>query len=164
MTRFGSRSAQSFKPPTPSAAPSSQRPAIPAPRLPTSCSTSVCFDSSSLTTPASNVSFALSTYMETPSSSTTTPSPLLGYLRPEPVPSSSKVANGPVDMGEVQERQQAIQKFLAGAEMSKVCASHVPPPTSGFPDASTFSKRHNPMPLRLDACVFMRGSPPSRRL
>lgn len=61
--------------------------------------------------------------METPSSSTTTPSPLLGYLRPEPVPSPSKIVNGSVDMSEVQERQQAVQKFLASAEMSKVCAS-----------------------------------------
>jgi hypothetical protein len=61
--------------------------------------------------------------METPSSSTTTPSPLLGYLRPEPAPSSSRITDGSVDMAEVEERQQAVQKFLAGAEMSKVCAS-----------------------------------------
>jgi len=59
--------------------------------------------------------------METPSSSTTTPSPLLGYLRPDAGPSSSKISHRPVDMVEVQERQQAVQKFLAGAEMSKVC-------------------------------------------
>jgi hypothetical protein len=59
--------------------------------------------------------------METPSSSTTTPSPLLGYLRPDPGPSSSKISHRPVDMVEAQERQQAVQKFMAGAEMSKVC-------------------------------------------
>lgn len=59
--------------------------------------------------------------METPSSSTTTPSPLLGYLRPDTGPSSSKISHRPVDMVEAQERQQAVQKFLAGAEMSKVC-------------------------------------------
>jgi hypothetical protein len=79
--------------------------------------------SSPQTTASSPVFVALSSEMETPSSSTTTPSPLLGYLRPEPVPSSSKIANGPVDMAEVRERQQAVQKFLAGAEMSKVCTS-----------------------------------------
>jgi hypothetical protein len=119
VTRFGSRSAQSFKPPAPSAAPSSQRPALPALALDIA--------------PAENqprafatrlhVSIALSALMETPSSSTTTPSPLLGYLRPEPGPSSSKIIHRPVDMAEVQERQQAVQKFLAGAEMSKVCVS-----------------------------------------
>ena len=59
--------------------------------------------------------------METPSSSTTTPSPLLGYLRPDPGPSSSKISHRPVDIVEAQERQQAVQKFLAGAEMSQVC-------------------------------------------
>ena len=69
------------------------------------------------------VSIALSTDMETPSSSTTTPSPLLGYLRPDPGPSSSKISHRPVDMAEAHERQQAVQKFLASAEMSKVCVS-----------------------------------------
>ena len=123
MTRFRSRSAQPFKPPAPSAAPSSQRPAPPAPSAPPTHRTRRQPASGLPHRPQPAFSIALSTDMETPSSSTTTPSPLLGYLRPEPGLSSSKIANRPVDMVEVQERQQAVEKFLASAEMSKVCSS-----------------------------------------
>ena len=121
MTRFGSRSAQSFKPPAPSTVPSSQRPALPARVLNTVLDDNQLRASATDDNELKPVSIALSTYMETPSSSTTTPSPLLGYLRSDAGPSSSKISHMPVDVAEAQERQQAVQKFLAGAEMSKVC-------------------------------------------
>ena len=127
MTRFGSRSAQSFKPPATSTAHSSQRP--PHPVVPAALQILLVVNhlrAFATDQTSFNVSVALSIHMDTPSSSTTTPSPLLGYLRPEPGPSSSKIVNGSVDMAEAQERQQAVQKFLAGAEMSKVCTSPSP--------------------------------------
>ena len=123
MTRFGSRSAQSFKPPAPSAAPSTQRPVLPAPALDIAPDDNQPPASATDDNELAPFPLLLSPDMETPSSSTTTPSPLLGYLRPDAGPSSSKLSHRHIDMVEAQERQQAVQKFLAGAEMSKVCAS-----------------------------------------
>lgn len=61
--------------------------------------------------------------MATTSSSTTTPSPLMGYRQTNGVVSSSKIINPPRDATETEERERAVQKFLASAELSKVCAT-----------------------------------------
>ncbi|KAH9928399.1 uncharacterized protein B0H18DRAFT_1001132 [Fomitopsis serialis] len=60
--------------------------------------------------------------MATPSSSATTPSPQLAYMQPHtPVAPATPATNG-VSAADKEERERAVQKFLARAEIGKVCA------------------------------------------
>ncbi|OBZ66206.1 hypothetical protein A0H81_13742 [Grifola frondosa] len=60
--------------------------------------------------------------MATPSSSTTTPSPQLRYVQPA-TPQVTPLAPNVVNLTEREERERAVQKFLARAEIGKVCRS-----------------------------------------
>lgn len=58
--------------------------------------------------------------MATPSSSATTPSPQLRFSQPSPtVPLATTTLNG-VGPNDKEERERAVQKFLARAEIGKV--------------------------------------------
>lgn len=61
--------------------------------------------------------------MTAPTSSATTPSPPIAFLHPSPVSLVAAIDSGNVDAIEREARQQAIQKFLARAEISKVSLS-----------------------------------------
>jgi hypothetical protein len=58
--------------------------------------------------------------MTTPTSSATTPSPTMAYLHTTPVSLVATIHSGDDDATEREARQQAIRKFLARAEISKV--------------------------------------------
>lgn len=58
--------------------------------------------------------------MTTPTSSATTPSPTMAYLHTTPVSLVATLDSGDNDATEREARQQAIRKFLARAEISKV--------------------------------------------
>jgi hypothetical protein len=58
--------------------------------------------------------------MTTPTSSATTPSPTMAYLHTTPVSLVATIDSGDNDATEREARQQAIRKFLARAEISKV--------------------------------------------
>lgn len=58
--------------------------------------------------------------MTTPSSSTTTPSPRPSYLQPALAASPASNATRDTAMGLKEERQRAIQRFFANAELSQV--------------------------------------------
>jgi hypothetical protein len=58
--------------------------------------------------------------MTTPTSSATTPSPTMAYLHTTPVSLAATMGSGDDDATEREARQQAIRKFLARAEISKV--------------------------------------------
>ena len=58
--------------------------------------------------------------MTTPTSSATTPSPTMGYLHTSPLSLAATIDSGDNDAIEREARQQAIRKFLARAEISKV--------------------------------------------
>jgi hypothetical protein len=58
--------------------------------------------------------------MTTPTSSATTPSPTMAYLHTTPVSLVATIDPGDNDATEREARQQAIRKFLARAEISKV--------------------------------------------
>lgn len=58
--------------------------------------------------------------MATPSSSTTTPSPQLRYLQAGAVAPSAAIATSSEPPDVATERERAVQKFLARAELSKV--------------------------------------------
>jgi hypothetical protein len=58
--------------------------------------------------------------MTTPSSSATTASPPMAFLHTPPVSLVATIGSGGIDVTEREVRQQAIQKFLARAEISKV--------------------------------------------
>lgn len=60
--------------------------------------------------------------MATPSSSATTPSPQLHYLQASTVASPQMIASTADNAASDEERQRAIQKFMARAEISKVCS------------------------------------------
>jgi hypothetical protein len=60
--------------------------------------------------------------MTVPTSSAT-PSPPIAFLHPSPVSLVAAIDSGNVDATEREARQQAIQKFLARAEISKVSPS-----------------------------------------
>lgn len=57
--------------------------------------------------------------MATPSSSTTTPSPQLRYMQSGASTSQPVTSNG-MESNDKEERELAVQKFLARAELSKV--------------------------------------------
>lgn len=59
--------------------------------------------------------------MATPSSSTTTPSPQLRYIQPNTVVSPTSLASNGIKVEDKEERERAVQKFIARAEMAKVC-------------------------------------------
>ena len=69
--------------------------------------------------------------MTTPSSSTTTPSPQLRYMQSGASPPQPATSNG-VEPNDREERELAVQKFLARAELSQVslfrCLNRSPPP------------------------------------
>jgi len=58
--------------------------------------------------------------MTTPTSSATTPSPTMAYLHTTPISLVATIDSGDNDATEREARQQAIRKFLARAEISKV--------------------------------------------
>jgi hypothetical protein len=58
--------------------------------------------------------------MTTPTSSATTPSPTMAYLHTTPVSLVATIDSADNDAAEREARQQAIRKFLARAEISKV--------------------------------------------
>jgi hypothetical protein len=58
--------------------------------------------------------------MTTPTSSATTPSPTMAFLHTTPVSLVATIDSGDNDATEREARQQAIRKFLARAEISKV--------------------------------------------
>ncbi|KAH9953876.1 hypothetical protein BC827DRAFT_1273093 [Russula dissimulans] len=58
--------------------------------------------------------------MTTPTSSATTPSPQMALLHTTPVPLVATINSGNVDATEREARKQAVQKFLARAEISKL--------------------------------------------
>ena len=164
MTRFGSRSAQSFKPPTPSTAPSTQHPALPAHTL------DIVLDDD-------NQPRVFATDDNQPK-----PFPLLHLQswkrhRPQPRP------HHPCLVICVQSQALRLQRFLIDLSIwsrprnasrpsrnswlvlrCPRYASYYTPPTSESADASIFSKPRNPIPLCLGACPSVRGSPTSRRL
>ena len=60
--------------------------------------------------------------MATPSSSTTTPSPQLAFMQPHAPVTPATSATNSVSATDKEERDRAVQKFLARAEIGKVCA------------------------------------------
>ncbi len=58
--------------------------------------------------------------MATSTSSATTPSPTMAFLHTTPVSLVATLGSGDIDTTEREDRQQAIRKFLARAEISKV--------------------------------------------
>lgn len=58
--------------------------------------------------------------MTTTTSSATTPSPPMAFLHTTPVSLVATIGSGDIDATEREARQQAIRRFLARAEISKV--------------------------------------------
>ncbi|KAI0067330.1 hypothetical protein BV25DRAFT_1090811 [Artomyces pyxidatus] len=58
--------------------------------------------------------------MATPSSSTTTPSPPMAFLQARPLPPSALTFKGQIDAEDREDRQRAVDKFLARAEISQL--------------------------------------------
>ncbi|KAI0052270.1 hypothetical protein FA95DRAFT_1580129 [Auriscalpium vulgare] len=58
--------------------------------------------------------------MTTPSSSTTTPSPPMAFLQAKPLAGAAPALQNDIDAAEREERQRAVQKLLARAEISKL--------------------------------------------
>ena len=56
----------------------------------------------------------------TTTSSATTPSPTMAFLHTTPISLAAAIDSGDSDAAEREARQQAIRKFLARAEISKV--------------------------------------------
>jgi hypothetical protein len=63
--------------------------------------------------------------MTTPTSSTTTASPPMAFLHTPPVSLVATIGPTDIDATEREARQQAIQKFLARAEISRVSITHL---------------------------------------
>lgn len=63
--------------------------------------------------------------MATPSSSGTTPSPQLRHMQPHTPTAASSTAPNANSPDDKEERDRAVQKFLARAELAKVCADYL---------------------------------------
>lgn len=88
--------------------------------------------------------------MATPSSSTTTPSPQPRYLQPNTVVNTSTLASNGIKLEDKEERERAVQKFIARAEMAKVCRR--------FSSSRGLGQgRVEAQPLK-SACCYSRGS------
>lgn len=89
------------------------------------------------------------TTMATPSSSGTTPSPRPQFLQAHPAAPSPSIAATDAEQTGAEERQRAIQKFFANAEIAQVCeASLCARPTQtpySFPSAARPWPPHPPV-------------------